>query len=337
MIKKIKLLGLSLAFLSQFSFGGVVYSTLQNGACDTSKATLTSIKLTNLDIDADNNTATSNTSSGGPVGNNLLNLQHTSSECIGIYSGNDTNLTDNNIGELDDNFLNGDSSVLTGYEFIDGMVDGVVNPWFDGDPINVDGVGLANDPGWINLARYDVDSDNVSYNSMSNLGGTSLAIDDILNLSFSCTMSGNDCSSISWTLTTDKDIVTTVQNFLGRSSFDHLAFVAKAGSGYKAGDEDKGNQDNRGWAIYDFNFYEIFGKELLAGNTNFNTAEKTFGTAYSLSGTIDVKPGDFSAGLSHLSVYARDPIPESTQVPEPSTIAIFGLSLIGLSLRRKKA
>lgn len=323
MTNKIKILGLSLAFISQFSFAGAIKDISLTGDCNVEFATLNTVKVSNLDISEPE-------PNGGPSGNNLLeNGPYNASECVGIYSGNDSVQTANNIGELGDGFLNGESSVLTGYEFIDGMVDGALNPWFDGDPMDIDGDTIATDPGWINLAKFDTSTGGTNYNKIESYDGTkSLHISDVLELTFSC--SGSDCESINWTLTTDIDIADTVREVLDRSTFDHLAFVAKAGS----------HKEDQGWAIYDFNFYEIFGNEALNGNGVFD-----FETAYSLSGSINVKYnknandkiGDFSAGLSHLSVWARDPVgDEVTQVPEPSTIALFGLSLLLIATRRKR-
>lgn len=314
-----KLFSLSLILVSQFSFGQLIVT----GDCNVNNATLTTVQLSDLDI---------NNNTGGPNGANLLqNGPYSASECIGIYAGNDSQLESHltphlNIGQSGDGLLNG-GGPLTGNEFIDGLVDGVANPWFDGDKIDIDGDGNATDPGWINLAKFDVDNNSTSYKSITNYDETiSLLISDVLTFTFECVHVGGDCSSINWTLTTDIDIAETVGTVLNRSTFDHLAFVTKAGSGNQNG---QGNQDDKGWAVYDFNFYEIFGSEA-PGAFNFETA-------YSLAGSIDVKPGDFSAGLSHLTVWARDPINEpTTTVPEPSTIVLFVFSLMLVAFRKKR-
>jgi hypothetical protein len=317
MFKKIKLFILSLACISQLSYANLIVT----GDCNVSNATLTSVQISNLDISAgtgDSVPTTANLLQGGP---------YNASECIGIYAGNDNTQTDNNIGEFEDGFLNGQNSILTGYEFIDGLIDGNVNPWYDGDPLDIDGDTVATDPGWINLGKLEIDENDLDKDELeddkkvTSFDGTkSLMISDVLEFTFSC-LGSNECSTINWTLTTDIDIAETVREVMGRSTFDHLAFVTKAGN----------DNPDQGWAIYDFNFYEIFGKETIAGNNVFD-----FETAYSLSGAINIKPDDFSAGLSHLSIWARDPIGTSTTVPEPSTLAIFGLGLIGLALRQFK-
>jgi len=310
---KLKLLTLLLVCISQSSYATLVVT----GDCNVSNATLTTVQISDLDISA-------GTGSSVPAGNLLQNGPYYASECIGIYEGNDNVQTANNIGEFEDGFLNGEDSILTGYEFIDGLIEGNVNLWYDGDPLDINGDTNAIDPGWINLAKFEVDDGSIKYNDITSYDGTkSLLISDVLELTLTCLsdVGSTDCSTINWTLTTDIDIVDTVRDVMGRSTFDHLAFVTKAGN----------HQDDQGWAIYDFNFYEIFGKEKLAGNDVFD-----FETAYSLSGSIDIKPGDFSAGLSHLSVWARDPLATSTTVPEPSTLAIFALGIIGLASRRFK-
>ncbi|MBA6233340.1 MULTISPECIES: PEP-CTERM sorting domain-containing protein [unclassified Colwellia] len=311
MFNKIKLIILSLACISQLTYADLIVT----GDCDVSNATLTSIHLSDLDID--NN-------SGGQVGNNLLqNTPYNASECIGIFAGNDSDQTANNIGEFGDGLLNGEDSILTGYEFIDGMVGGLAGG-YDGEPLNIDGLGAATDPGWINLAKFDVDDNEITYSNVTSFDQTkTLNISDVLKLTFSCDNSGGECSAINWTLTTDIDIAETVREVIDRATFDHLAFVAKAGSG-----KGKGNQDDKGWAIYDFNFYEIFNNEA-PGLFDFETA-------YSLSGAINIKPGDFSAGLSHLTVWARDPLGTPTIVSEPTTLAIFAFGIIGLGVRRFK-
>jgi hypothetical protein len=320
MFIKLKLFILSLACISQLCYANLIVT----GDCNVSNATLTSIQISNLDI-------SEGTGESVPTSPNLLqNGPYNASECIGIYDGNDNVQTGNNIGEFKDGFLNGENSILTGYEFIDGLIDGNVNPWYDGDPLDIDGDTDATDPGWINLGKFDVDNNSLEEDKkVTSFDGTkSLWISDVLELTFTC-LGGSECTSINWTLATDIDIVETVREVMGRSTFDHLAFVTKAGNATidkKTGEVKKGDQ---GWAIYDFNFYEIFGKEA-PGAFNFETA-------YSLSGSIDIKDsGDFSAGLSHLSIWARDPLAPSNTVPEPSTLAIFALGIMGLVIRRFK-
>jgi len=115
------------------------------------------MQLSDLDIDADE-------PNSGPVGDNLIIGEYTASECVGVYSGNDTNNVGNNTGELDD---------------------GIPSIWPDGDFQNIDGELIANDPSWTNLARYDIENDSTTYKSMSSYDGSiNLNIDEVLEFTF---------------------------------------------------------------------------------------------------------------------------------------------------------
>jgi len=326
MINKIKLLALSLVCISQVSYASIIQLNTNpsdsEADCSVKGATLTSVQYSNLDIDP---LVPANTT-GGAYGDDLLagddaNNGYYSTDCRGLFDGNDdqtvTYSTGRNIGELNDGLLNGGSPYLNGLEFI--------NPATD--LLDIDGNGDATDPGWIHLGKFeDINDDKDIYDWKTNYSditsydnSKTINIGDVLELTFTCDPQDemNDCKKVNWSLTTDKDIVDTVQDILGKSTFDHLAFSVKTG---------------QNWAVYDFDFNQIFGNEIFGlGNNVFD-----FTTAYALSGQLSLGE-DFGKGMSHINVYARDPAQITTTIPEPSTIAIFGLSLIGLSLRRKQA
>ena len=126
-----------------------------------------------------------------------------------------------------------------------------------------------------------------------------------------------DCSSIDWLLRTNLDIIGNVQALLGPATFDHLAFSVKAGNENSGG----------GFAVYDFNFKTIYAAE--------NDPALNALTPYQLGGSLNT--ADFgSKGISHLNVWARDPTSDTTEIPEPSTLALFVLAmLLGKNIRRK--
>lgn len=306
-----------MGIFSAVTHAGIIANT---ATCDTSTATLDSIHLSDLDISAN---------TGGATGSNLLlSGPYDATSCIGLFGGNDSQVPplDNNIGEYGDGLLNGaiftsgpyNGDQLSGLEFID-----------PSDLQDIDGDGNATDPGWIHLGKFEAGDDQLSgqYSSITSYDQSmTLAISDVLRLSFTCEDEDEegfgDCTSLSWTLSTDKDIVETVQDIIGKSTFDHLAFSVKSGNEKSGG----------GWAIYDFNFKDIFQNEIDNGNLLF-ADPSAFTTAFVLGGTLNLGEDFGGKGLSHLSVWARDPA-DTVQIPEPSTIAILGLAIMLLTYRR---
>lgn len=184
------------------------------------------------------------------------------------------------------------------------------------DPFNPTD-GLKDDPGWIKLGEVEDFPGDQSDTKVKNS-----SLSDILEISFESDQ-GN--SSGFWTLTVKEEAIALAEGILGRSAvFDHLAIVLKA-------------SDNVG--IYDFNFNDIFGTPVKKGigvDAAGNGFEQGFNysTPYTFSGSWNTSELG-NAGLSHWSIYARDPIIQNLQVPAPGAAGLFLMMLGGIWLRMR--
>jgi len=234
--------------------------------------------------------------------------------CLGVYTSPDNDgpfrpKSDANIGSDGDGLLNGgegnngEAAVLTGTEFLANGQTLVNMPDYGIDPTPV----VENDPGWLHLASVGEEggtlySDSAIFNQLEgpneNITFESLVKFDI---------NGND-----WSLMLNPAIVDIGQSLLGANSFDHLAFTIKQCS------ENTNNPKGAcGFAIYDFDFDEIFG----------NALDKA--TAYNFFGTFDLS-GFHGEEYSHIDVWARDPTVPAA-VPVPAAVWLFGSALAGFA------
>jgi hypothetical protein len=241
----------------------------------------------------------------------LITTPVSATNCAGIFSGNDGPLPASNIGGHYDGLLNGADQQ-------DGLAEAPLDPntlfvpgafiteedLQDLDGIDqVDAYGIEDDPGWIFLGKDDRNGSGFIHTTPDGIN-----IKNFLDISFDF----DDDLSGSWFLDfTDPDglLAALDGSVFGDSFFDHFALSFKAGNQF---------------AIYDF---------------DFNILNDLSGDAFDLSVPHDFE-GKFDleftkSGISHVSFWARDPI-DSTQIPEPSTLAIFALGLIGLASRRFK-
>lgn len=226
-----------------------------------------------------------------------------------------------NIGHLYDGFLNGEplpnpppkvapgDIAMDPYYFIDSP--GVDDSPSLSTPHDIPGNASTEDPGWIHLANINFDG-TTTYSNLGT-GDGALNIGDLIDINWSCLISG--CSSGTWSLETESDIVDQVQSILGPNAFDHLAISIF--------------QANR-LAVYDFDFTILNqpGKEL-AGLLDFVTP-------YSFTGTWDMS--DFtgnSDSFSHVNFWARDPLILQT-VPAPMSWALVLIGLLGLMFTSRR-
>ena len=173
--------------------------------------------------------------------------------------------------------------------------------------VNLDGIGEADDPGWVRLGGAEAKSNGVWNFQYDSIGDYNL--EPVVDMWF--------FDNGTWSLAVDPAAIAFATAALGRPSvFDHLAFVMKG--------PNNGGSNDGSWAIYDFNFHD-----LIDDGLNISLGD----TAYKFEGTWDKDLFNNDDALSHMSVWAHDP-PLARDVPEPSTLAIFTLGVIGLLSRR---
>lgn len=223
--------------------------------------------------------------------------------CAGGFSGNDMPLPTTNLGYAGDGLLNG-AAQTTGQQ--------AGNVPFPGGAFNtlysysdLDGDGQADDPGWIFLGRVNFGDGGTGFEPAAIGGDASI----VLASFFSVTLTG--AGKGIWSFTPDATVAARALEELGKNYFDQFALVFKQSTQF---------------AAYDFTAAQFGIAQPSADDPIFN-----FGGTFDVSNTL--RP----AGLSHISLWARDPgFTSTTELPEPGSLALLGLGALGLAAYRKR-
>lgn len=235
-------------------------------------------------------------------------LSLSAADCAGVYSGNDGYYPSDNLGWQNDGLLNGGFQVSTGQVLFPGgafITD-------DYPLADLDSDGEVDDPGWIMLGKFDPSKGTFTPSAVGGQTGI------VLSSFFTATV--DSAGKGTWALTPDATVAQRTSTVLGKNYFDQFALVFKAANAF---------------AVYDFTASQ-FGVTHPSATTPVMNWEGT----YDLTGTLRTGGKDGlknPAGLSHITVWARDPA-AATSVPEPGTLALLGVAAFGaLSASRRRA
>ena len=230
--------------------------------------------------------------------------------CLGAYSGNDSGKGIDSVGD-NRGFLN------------DGLLNNTdIFPEFGAfltaeDLLDLQGTGTAQDPGWVFVGKTDFNKNG----SGSNTNGTitngddsyTFSIGDILMLHFT----NPKLTTGTFTYKPPQTNPQALLDVLGANKFFDQAAVI-----LKASDQ---------WAIYNFKISDL-GLPPVIGTVETNFM---FSGTFDLSGTF-LNNGGNTPGLSHVSLWLRDPFGTTSTIPTPGTLMslLLGLGLL-LAGRRK--
>jgi hypothetical protein len=267
---------------------------------------------------------------GEKINNLLDNDPYDATGLAGIFDRNDNYTPVSNIGEEGDGLLNGDEQ-----SFALKNTDPQQYYQFDGEEfissaefLDKDSDGVKTDPGWIYLGKQDgayekdnngeyVINDNslvkFEYGTIGSIDDTTINIGDLLEISFDYTLDDDhEITAAKWTLKPLDGILEKASTIFGENIFDHLAIVLKSSNSF---------------AVYDLDFNQIFALE--------DSSQLGFRPLV-LTGKLEnidlLSTQGKTQAISHISFWAHDPAEVTTVVPEPSTLILFGLGLLGLGV-----
>lgn len=278
----------------------VVLGSLHSGAalaapltaCSTSDVQVTSVQV-----------YSGTTSSASLIDiSGAYSLPMNAADCAGGYNGNDQPLPTTNLGYQNDGLLNGAPQKPSGNDlFADGAF--LTSQYQASD---LDGDGVADDPGWIFLGKVEVNNGVAGAFSPAAIGGD-LSI--VLSSFFTVTMTGAGTGT--WSFAPDAEVAARAAAVLGKNYFDQFALIFKQSTQF---------------AAYDFTAEQF-------GVTHPSADDPVF----AFGGTFDVSKTLLPAGLSHISLWARDPgATSTTELPEPGLLGLLGVAALGLALGRRR-
>lgn len=225
-------------------------------------------------------------------------------ECVGAYTNNAMPIphqgVGGNLGYYGDGLFNGEQQIVTGAQL---FPNGIFSGQYTAYDLNNDGQV---DPGWVYLGRWNGQSGVFSpgqFNGVSMAGSSSW---------FTATGMGE--ASGTWSFNVPVDIVSQMSTIFGDNLFDQFALSFFAGN--------------------DFAAYDITGAQFGLPTQPYPIY--SFGGTWDMSRTL-LNNGGNPAAISHIDLYARDPLNPQSTVPEPNSLLLSWMGLAGavLMIRRR--